>query len=201
MHGQPIVALLACYSGDPAEGERVVAPIKAFGKPVGDVLVRRPYSQLQSLLDGTQPKGRRYYWKSEYLPSIEPGLLERFVAHADRIPSPHSALILFQIEGELNRLDASHSPVGNRDARYVLNIGGSWEPAAEDASNLAWARGAWEDMKEFSTGGNYINFLTEDEGPERVKAALGSSMARLSEIKARWDPDNIFRTNRNIVPA
>ena len=201
MHGQPIVAILACYSGDPATGEKVVAPIKSFGTPVGDVLVRRPYAQLQGLLDGTQPKGRRYYWKSEYLPAIEPGLCARFMDHATKIPSPHSALILFQIEGALNARESDHSPVGNRDARYVLNIGGSWEGAEADAANIAWARDAWNDMKEFSTGGTYINFLTEDESPERVAAALGGSITRLREVKARWDPDNVFRVNRNIAPA
>ena len=68
IHRKPIIAISACYSGNAEEGEKVVAPIKSFGKPVGDVLVRRPYAQMQSLLDATQPKGRRYYWKSEYLP-------------------------------------------------------------------------------------------------------------------------------------
>jgi len=72
IHGKPIVAILACHSGLPAEGEKAVAAIKSFGTPVGDVLVRRPYAQLQAMLDGTQPKGRRYYWKSEYLARIEP---------------------------------------------------------------------------------------------------------------------------------
>jgi len=201
MHGKPIVALLACHSGDPAEGEKLVAPIKSFGTPIGDVLVRRPYEQMQSLLDATQPKGRRYYWKSEYLSSIEPALCEKVIAHAARIPSPHSAVVLFQIEGALNRLEEEHSPVGNRDARYVLNVAGSWEQAAEDGANIDWVRGTWNDMKSFSTGGTYVNFLTEDEGPERIAAALGKGRRRLAEVKAKWDPQNVFRTNRNIKPA
>jgi FAD/FMN-containing dehydrogenase len=201
MHGKPIVALLACYSGRTEEGEKVVAPIKSFGKPIGDVLVRRPYAQMQSLLDATQPKGRRYYWKSEYLSRIEPALCEKVIAHAARIRSPHSAVILFQIEGALNRLEDKHSPVGNRDAHYVLNLAGSWERAGEDRANIEWAREAWNDMKSFSTGGTYINFLTEDEGPERITAALGKGLQRLAEIKAKWDPENVFRTNRNIKPA
>jgi FAD/FMN-containing dehydrogenase len=201
MHGKPIVALLACHSGRPEEGEKLVAPIKSFGNPIGDVLVRRPYAQMQTLLDATQPKGRRYYWKSEYLPRIEPALCERFTEHAARIRSPHSAVILFQIEGALNRLEDGHSPVGNRDARYVLNVAGSWEQASEDRANIDWAREAWSDMRPFSTGGTYINFLTEDDGPERTAAALGTGLRRLAEVKARWDPQNVFCTNRNIVPA
>jgi FAD/FMN-containing dehydrogenase len=201
MHGKPIVAVLACYSGKPEDGEQAVAPIKSFGKPIGDILVRRPYAQLQSLLDATQPKGRRDYWKSEYLSRIEPALCEKVIEHAARIRSPHSSIALFQIEGTLNRLEAEHSPVGNRDAHFVLNIAGSWEQASEDLVNIEWAREAWNDIKSFSTGGTYINFLTEDESPERIAAALGKGLPRLAEVKAKWDPQNMFRTNRNIKPA
>ena len=201
MHGKPIVAVLACYSGRPEEGEKVVAPLKAFGKPIGDVLVRRPYAQMQSLLDATQPKGRRYYWKSEYLPRIELALCEKVIEHAAKIRSPYSAVILFQIEGALNQLREEHSPVGNRDARYVLNITAAWENAGDDSANIEWARAAWNEMKSFSTGGTYINFLTEDESPERIEAALGKGLERLAEVKAKWDPQNMFRTNRNIKPA
>jgi FAD/FMN-containing dehydrogenase len=199
-HGKPIVALLACFSGRPEDGEKLVQPIKSFGDPIGDVLVRRPYAQLQSLLDATQPKGRRYYWKSEYLPRIEPALCENLIEHAAKIRSPHSAIILFQIEGTLNRLEEGHSPVGNRDARYVLNITSSWEKAGEDRTNIEWTREAWNDTKRFSTGGTYINFLTEDEGAERTEAALGKSLERLAAVKSKWDPKNVFRTNRNIKP-
>jgi FAD/FMN-containing dehydrogenase len=200
-HGKPIVALLACHSGDPEIGEKLVAPIKSFGKPIGDILVRRPYAQLQTLLDGTQPKGRRYYWKSEYLPGITPDLCEMATEHAAKIRSPHSAVIFFQLEGALNRLPDSHSPVGNRDARFVLNVAGSWERPQDDAENIEWVRGAWTELRRFSTGGNYINFQTEDETAERIQAALGPSMRRLSEIKSRFDPQNVFRTNRNIEPS
>ena len=201
MHGKPIVGLLACYSGKAEEGEKAVAAIKSFGKPIGDVLVRRPYAQMQSLTDATQPKGRRYYWKSEYLSRIEPALLERIMEHAARIRSPHSAVGIFQVGGALNQRKDEDSPVGNRDARYILNIMGSWEQAGEDRANMEWVREAWNDMKSFSTGGNYINFLTEDEGPERIEAALGKGLQRLAEVKAKWDPKNVFRTNRNIKPA
>ena len=156
---------------------------------------------MQALLDATQPKGRRYYWKSEYLPRIEPALGAKVIEHAARIQSPYSAVILFQIEGALNQLREEHSPVGNRDARYVLNITASWENAGDDRANIEWARAAWNEMKAFSTGGTYLNFLTEDEGPERIAAALGRGLKRLAEVKAQWDPQNVFRTNRNIQPA
>jgi FAD/FMN-containing dehydrogenase len=201
VHGQLIVMLLACYSGKPEEGEKLLAPLKSLGRPVGDVLQRRPYVTLQSLLDATQPKGRRYYWKSEYLPGIEPELLAKQLEHAGRISSPHSAVIVFQLGGEIAKRPADHSAVGNRDAAAVLNIAASWEKPEDDAVQLEWARSSWRDMKRFSTGGTYVNFLTEEETGERVAAAYGKNLARLGEIKARWDPDNVFRMNKNIPPA
>jgi hypothetical protein len=200
-HGKPIVALHACYSGKPDDGEKVVAPIKSFGKPIADILVRRPYVQMQSLLDTANPKGRRYYWKSEYLSGVEPALCEKIIDYAEKIPSPYSTVILFQIGGALNQLDEGHSPVGNRDARHVLNLAASWEHAGEDGINIEWAREAWNDLKQFSTGGTYLNFLTQDEGPERTEAALGKAIRRLEEIKTNWDPENVFCTNRNIKPV
>ena len=200
-HGRPIVGFLACHTGNPDEGENAVAPIKSFGKPIGDVLIRRTYVQMQSLLDATQPKGRRYYWKSEYLPCVEPVLCEKVIEHAARMRSPYSAVTLFQMGGALTQLDDGHCSVGNRDAHHLLIINASWERPDDDAANIAWARQAWNDMRRFSTGGTYINFLTEDEGAERTQAALGAALPRLARIKARWDPHNVFRTNRNVEPT
>lgn len=201
VHGKPIVALFVCHSGSASEGEKLVAPIKAFGSPVGDIVQRRPYISQQSLLDATQPKGRRYYWKSEYLPRLDPGLFPTAIKHAQAIPSPHSAIILFPLDGALNRLPEDHSAVGNRSTAWVLNITASWEKAADDKSNMEWARTAWQDMRRFSTGGTYVNFLTEEEGDERIRAAYGNNYKRLAEVKAKWDPDNLFRANKNIAPA
>lgn len=201
VHGKPIVALLGCYTGDPAKAEEAVAPIKNFGSPIADILTTRPYTQQQALLDGTQPKGRRYYWKSEYLSSLSDTLQDKFIEQAGKVQSPHSAMILFQLGDELGNLPEDHSPVANRDARYVLNIAGSWDETSDDNANIDWARGAWDDMKEFSTGGTYVNFLTEDESDERIESSLSSGLQKLAEVKAKWDPDNFFRTNRNIKPA
>ena len=101
----------------------------------------------------------------------------------------------------MNDIANDHSAVGNRDARYVLNIAGSWEEEEDDNVNIAWARTAWDDMKSFSTGGTYIYFLTADEGPQRNEAALGVNIKQLAKVKAKWDPDNVFRINRNIAPV
>jgi FAD/FMN-containing dehydrogenase len=199
VHGKPIVALFVCYSGPLAEGEKVLAPIKAFGTPVGDIVQKRSYVSQQTLLDATQPKGRRYYWKSEYLPSLEPELFARAIEHAGRLISPHSAILIFPLDGATNELPEDHSAVGNRDAAAVINIASSWEDARDDAANIEWARAAWRDLRGFSTGGTYVNFLTEEEGQDRIRAAYRTNYARLAEIKATWDPANVFRTNKNIT--
>ena len=200
MHGKPIIAVFVCHSGGIEEGEKVLAPLRAFGKPVADIVTRRPYTQMQSLLDATQPKGRRYYWKSHYLPAIQPKLVDVVVEHAARIASPHSAIIFFQLQGALGELPAEHSPAGNRNAAYVLNIAGSWESADADEPNLRWARDCFEATREFSTGGVYINFLTEEEGAERIEAAYGkANLSRLGALKKKYDPQNLFRHTKNVT--
>ena len=105
------------------------------------------------------------------------------------------------LDGALNTLPADHSPVGNRDARAVINIAASWDRPEDDAVNIEWARAVWRDMRPFSTGGTYVNFLTEEEGAERIRDAYGSNYTRLTAVKAAWDPSNVFSTNKNIVPA
>jgi FAD/FMN-containing dehydrogenase len=201
VHGKPIVALFVCCSGPLEDAEKVVAPIKAFGTPVGDVVQKRTYVSQQSLLDATQPKGRRYYWKSEYLSALDPEFLHMAVEHARRIVSPHSGILIFPLDGALERFADDHSAVGNRSATAVVNIAGAWEHAADDGENIEWARAAWRDLRRFSTGGTYVNFLTDDEGHERTRAAYGSNYARLVEVKSRWDSSNLFRANKNVAPA
>ena len=199
VHGKPVAAMFVLHTGKPEEGERAVAPIKAFGSPVGDILIRRSYVSQQCLIDATQPNGRRYYWKSEYLPEVSQDLLERAAGHAAKIRSPHSAVIVFPLGEGVARHAADHSAVGNRDARAVFNVTSAWESPAEDADHIAWARAAWQDLRRFSTGGTYVNFLTEEETGERIEAAYGANYRRLIEIKSRWDPENRFRVNKNIA--
>ena len=201
IHGKPIVALFVCHTGRLTDGEKLVAPIKAFGTPVGDIVQQRTYVSQQSLLDATQPKGRRYYWKSEFLPNLKPELLAKTISHAEAIASPHSAILLFPLDGALNRFPEDHSSVGNRDTAWVLNIAASWEKAENDKTNIDWARAAWRDMRSFSTGGTYMNFLTEEESDDRIHAAYRKNYERLVEIKTKWDPANLFQMNKNICAA
>jgi FAD/FMN-containing dehydrogenase len=202
VHGKPIAAIFVCHTGKPGDGEALVAPLRKLGQPVADIVTRRPYTQMQSLLDATQPKGRRYYWKSHYLADLGSDARAIVAAHAGKITSPHSAILLFQVAGALGELPADHSPMGNRDAAYVLNIAASWEKPEDDAAQMQWARNAFEAMQPCSTGGVYVNFLTEDEGADRVQAAYGSAnLRRLAELKRKWDPQEFFRHTKRVASS
>jgi hypothetical protein len=116
------------------------------------------------------------------------------------MPSPHAGIILFPIGGALGDLAGDYSAVGNRDAAVVLNLTASWEKPEDDDKNVEWARSIWRDMRRFSTGGTYINFLTEEEDADRIQAAYGDNLERLAEVKGKWDSANLFRQNKNIAP-
>ncbi|HEX9116042.1 MAG TPA: FAD-binding oxidoreductase [Anaerolineae bacterium] len=200
IHGQPIVAIFVCDTGPLAEAEKRAAQIKGFGSPVGDVIQKRSYLSQQSIFDATQPKGRRYYWKFVYLPGLDPALPEKIREHGRRIGSPYSAILLMPVDGALRRRPDDYNAMGNRDAVFELNIMASWENPADDAANIGWARAAWEDIRTLSTGGTHVNFLTEDEGDERTRAAYGANYERLVAVKTAWDPANLFHINKNIAP-
>jgi hypothetical protein len=200
IHGKPIAAIFVCHSGKAEAGEAALAPLRKCGNPVADIVTRRPYTQMQGLLDATQPKGRRYYWKSHYLPGIDPDMVRLAVDHGARIRSPHSAILLFHIQGALGDLPAGHSPAGNRDAAYVLNIAGSWEKPEDDAANMKWARDCFEATRPCSTGGAYVNFLTEEEGADRIEASYGRpTLERLALLKHKYDPGDFFRHTKRVT--
>jgi FAD/FMN-containing dehydrogenase len=197
-HGRPIIGLLVCHSGANVEAD--LAAVRALGKPIADLVTEKPYTDQQSMLDGMEPKGHRYYWKTEYLPGLSTGFLDTFRDSALKVTSPLSESIVIHLAGALNERAADDGAVGNRDARYLTAFAGQWPTDAEDDEHMDWVRGAWKSIRPYSTGGNYLNFQTADEEEDRVRATYGSNFDRLVEVKERYDPDNVFRTNRNILP-
>ncbi len=202
VHGQPIAIAAVCYAGAVEEAEKVVKPLKDFGSPIVDLVEPKLFTAHQSMLDATQPPGRYYYWKSDYLPEVSDGAQETILEHTKEFPSPESAMILFQLGGAAARIDDDVSAAAHRDAAYVLNIASSCiDPGRTDACR-DWARGFWSAMRPHSTGGAYVNFLTADEGDDRTLEAYGrEKYERLAALKAKYDPANLFRVNRNITPA
>jgi FAD/FMN-containing dehydrogenase len=202
VHGAPVAGIAVCYSGPIEEGEELVAPIKRFGRPLADTIGRKPFITHQQFLDSGQPFGRRYYWKSDYFDALPEGADGTIIDHAMEITSPHSAVLCMHLGGAAARRPGGETAVGNRTAEYVLNMQGAWEQPAEDDTHIAWARDFWSAMRPFSSGGTYVNFLTEDADEERLRAAYGQELyAALGRIKAKYDPDNLFRANQNIRPA
>src|SRR4029079_816753 len=122
------------------------------------------------------------------------------VEQAARIPSPHTTILFFHLAGALGELPAAHSPAGNRDAPLLLNIASAWENARDDEVNTAWTRGCFQAMRPFSTGGVYVNFLTEEEGQDRIEAAYGkATLDKLGALKKKYDPENIFRHTKTVT--
>jgi len=189
-----------CHTGNLEAAKRDVAPLRAFGKPVADIVQERDYTQLQSLLDATQPNGRNYYWKSEWVSAIPDDLIHTFLERAKAVPTPFSLAAFFQVDGAISEFPADATAVGNRDAAYNLNFQAGWD-AGPAEPNIAWARESWKAVRPFSTGGVYVNFLTEDEIQDRLGAAFRESYSRLASVKKKWDPTNFFRTNQNIRPS
>ncbi|MGH3944022.1 MAG: BBE domain-containing protein, partial [Pseudonocardiaceae bacterium] len=180
----------------------VLAPIRELGDPVVDLLRVQPYTEVQSYLDATEPKGDHYYWKTGYLAELSDELLSTMRELAEECPIPRLQVGTLHLEGALNERPGDDGVVGNRDARYVCGLIGMWEAGAPRGAEFReWVRDAWQRIRPFGTGGNYINFQTADENEQRVRATYGSNFDRLVEVKNTYDPDNLFRVNRNIGPA
>jgi hypothetical protein len=153
------------------------------------------------VLDGSEPKGDHYYWRTEFVSDLDDELLATVRELAAECPIPRAQIGLLHLGGALNDRAADDGAVGNRDARYACGVIGAWgsDEADEDAFR-DWVRAAGERCRRFSTG-NYINFQSADEGEHRIRESYGANFARLAALKARYDPDNCFRSNRNIAAA
>ena len=193
--------MVVCYSGDPADAGKAVAPIRALRDPVLDLLHQQPYLQLQSFLDETEPTGSHYYWQTEYMAELSDGLLSTVRDLFSRCPIPGGEIGFLHLAGALNERDEDDGAVGNRDARFVIGVKGMWDASEPDAESFRqWVRHAGARIRPFSTGRSYINFQTADEDEQRIRATYGTNFERLTEVKKVYDPDNMFRSNRNITP-
>ena len=200
LHFQPIVALGGAYAGGIEEGMAAVAAIKELGPPDLDLLGPIPYAALQQMFDAGFAAGIRSYWKSGYLSELTDAAIDTWVERSESIPSPMTLLECQRLGGAFSR-SADDTAFGNRDATFLYNIVAAWMDPAEDDKQVAWARSFYEAMAPHETGGVYVNYLTGEEGQDRVKAAYGAERyARLQAVKAKYDPDNLFHGNQNIQP-
>jgi FAD binding domain-containing protein/berberine-like enzyme len=199
-YGTPGLGLLISWSGDPAEGERVVEPLLGVGSPVGGLVRPIPYRALQSLLDGAASGGNHAYWRSHRLARFDDDVLDAVLDAAARRTSPLSLLNGWVIGGAASRVDPAATAVGPRTAGYELRFIALWPPGdpAPDR-HRDWVRDAWGRLLPSSTG-QFATFLS-DEGPDGVRRAFGPGLPRLVALKDRWDPTNLFDSNVNITPS
>lgn len=197
--GERAFSISACFVGPPEAGESVIAPLMTFGSPIESRLHAVPYLQIQSAGDSLFPRGRRYYWKAQFLREISDGAIDALLDSYAKAPNHSSLLVFQQVGGVIARVPASHSPYANRDAVFDCFPIAIWDDPVDDEINMRWARDLWNAVRPFSTGGAYANNLG-DEGDERVRDAYGENYARLAAIKKQYDPTNFFRLNQNIRP-
>lgn len=198
--GERAFSISACYVGPPEAGEPVIAPLMEFGSAIDSRVQAIPYLQIQSAGDSLFPRGRRYYWKAQFLREIDDGAIEALLDTYARAPNRSALLVFQQVGGAIARVPASHSPYVNRDAALDCFPIAIWDDPADDEANMRWARELWNAVRPFSTGGVYANNLG-DEGDERVRDAYGANYARLAAVKKQYDPTNFFRLNQNIRPG
>jgi len=200
IHGKKVVAIAVCYAGAIEEGEAVLSPLRKFGKPVADVISPMPYRALQSLFDASAPAGVMNYWKSCYIDGLSDSAIDTLLEQAAKITSPLSAIHIHQLGGASKMPVDLSTSYNHRDAPFIVNIVSTWTDARENQKHTEWTRGCFAALEKFAIG-RYVNFMGE-EGEEGVKAAYGEEkFKRLTALKNKYDPANMFRFNQNIRPS
>ena len=199
VHGREVVVLPVFYCGAVAEADKLIAPLRDFGTPLGEHIGPQPYVQWQKAFDPLLTPGARNYWKSHNFTELADGALNSAIEFAGKLPSPQCEIFIGLIAGAPNRVAPNAMAYGHRDARFVLNVHGRWDEAADDEKGIGWAREFFKASAPYASAGAYVNFMTAEEG-DRVAAAYGSNYERLVEIKRRYDPENVFHFNQNIKP-
>jgi FAD/FMN-containing dehydrogenase len=200
VQGKPVLGVVVVYTGDPADGPEAFKPILDL-EPAVALVDTMPYLALQGLMEAANPPGMRNYWTSDFYAELPDAAIDTLVAFTAEVPSPLNEVIVLPSGGAIARVPEHAMAFGERKAKWNLHYLSMWPGAEDDERIIAWTRELSAAMKPYSTGGVYLNFLG-DEGQERIATGYGRvKYARLQSLKARYDPDNLFRLNQNIVPA
>ena len=198
--GKPVLGLVLAWCGDPEAGERAIAPLRRVGTPLADVVRPIPYVALQSMLDGGAPPGRHYHWKSHRLAGFPDEVIDVFLDRLDATTSPFAQINGWAMGGAVSRVDPDATAVGEREVGFDISLAVGWPGSdPEPERHRAWARDGWEALAAHSVG-LYANFIS-DEGAAGVEAAYGRRLDRLTALKDRYDPANVFRLNANVAPS
>jgi FAD/FMN-containing dehydrogenase len=197
--GNKACAVAVAYVGDLTEGQLAVAPLKRFGTPVLDVIGPMPYLAQQALIDQAMPANLLNYWKAEFIPEVSADVIARAIDAYSRVPSPISSILFFPIHGAASRVPSDATAFPHRSG-YHMGIYSLWNDRSHNGPNIGWVRDLWTAVQPFAAGGVYVNEIGDDEGSDRVKLAYGGNYERLERIKAKYDPNNLFCLNANILP-
>lgn len=203
LRNQPMITLMGMYFGSPEKGMEVMQPLREVTTPLLDLSNVYPYAAVQQMFDAFLAKGAlRSYWKSIYLDDITGEMKDRIVARGNNRPSGNSLISIRHLQGAIARTPADATAFGDRSAGFLLSIDTMWTEAANDADCIAWTRDFWDEMRPFSNGQVYFNFVGDEQGGEgMLRDTFGKNYQRLARIKAKYDPENFFRINQNIPPA
>jgi hypothetical protein len=198
--GKPALGLILAWTGDPAEGQRVIAPLRQLCSPIADAVRPTPYIALQSMLDGGAPHGRHYYWKAHRLATLNDDVIDVFMDRMQSATSPFAQINGWAIGGAVSRVDPDATAVGDRQVGFEMSLTVGWPPSDPDGQrHIAWVREGWERLQPHSHG-VYANFIS-DEGASGIEAAYGDRLERLTALKNLHDPGNFFRLNANVAPT
>jgi FAD/FMN-containing dehydrogenase len=201
LQGRPVLGVGALHSGAADQAESALAPLRQFGTVLASSAQRRLLTQHQSMLDASAPAGRLYYWKSHYLPPLTDTTIDLIVDNAWQFSSPYSLTLLSHMGGAIRRHSDDETAFSGRDAEFTININcGATDPDLY-ARDRTWVRQWFDALAPHSTGGMYVNFISEDAGDQAREVYGESHYRRLSELKRRHDPQNVLRVNQNIKPA
>src|SRR6478609_3820723 len=198
--GQRGIMSLVEWSGDVEEGRDVLEAIRNELRPAASDLAVVPFLKIQTITDEIFAHGLRTYIKAGFVDDLADDLVDALLERAELIESPISQVELLAMGGAIARVDPAATAFPFRGARWLINIPATWHEAADDEREIAWARGTYAAVKPFLTEGNYVNFMGDDED-DTAAGAYGATLARLQQVKAVYDPENVFRLNQNVVPA
>lgn len=199
-HGKPVAVVVGMWTGDQAEGPARWQPFLDVAPVVGSMVGPMPYPALNQAFDALQPKGILSYWKADYLPELSDDAIAAHIRYGTTIPTVQTAVHLYSIDGAVQRVGQSETAFANRNMKFAPVIAAFWQEPADTDANIAWAREYAQALRPYSAPGGYINFMDgDDQG--RVAENYGPNYQRLREVKAKYDPQNLFHVNQNITPA
>jgi FAD/FMN-containing dehydrogenase len=199
-HLQKMCTIVWCYSGAPEQADAVFKPIRMNVPPVVDFAGPMPWPTLQSLFDALYPPGLQWYWKSDFFTSLTDKAIKLHLKYGAQLPTMHSSMHLHPINGAVHRVGTSETAFSFRDANFAEVIVGVDPDPVNNQRMIQWARDYWMALHPYSAGGGYVNMMM-DEGTDYVQAAYRDNYARLAQIKATYDPSNLFHVNQNIKPS